>query len=84
MFVDTHSDSVVQLGINGYESYLVFLLSKIHSFGRIGRLVLRASLEKSNCRVVAINDPFVEVDYMVSILSRIKLLIYCKGVPSSL
>lgn len=71
LFVNMHSDSVVQLGINGYKSYLVFSYAKFYSFGRIGRLVLRASLEKSNCRVVAINDPFVEVDYMVSIFLRI-------------
>lgn len=35
----------------------------INGFGRIGRLVLRASLEKS-ARVVAINDPFIGIDYM--------------------
>lgn len=34
-------------------------------FGRIGRLVFRASLEKPECKVVAINDPFIDVDYMV-------------------
>jgi len=36
----------------------------INGFGRIGRLVLRASLEKG-AQVVAINDPFIGVDYMV-------------------
>ncbi|KAJ1824882.1 hypothetical protein GGH91_001270 [Coemansia sp. RSA 2671] len=44
----------IQIGING--------------FGRIGRLVLRASLLNSNVRVVAINDPFMEVDYMSYLL----------------
>uniref|UniRef100_A0A8B9V032 Glyceraldehyde-3-phosphate dehydrogenase n=1 Tax=Anas zonorhyncha TaxID=75864 RepID=A0A8B9V032_9AVES len=34
------------------------------SFGRIGRLVLRACLEKG-LRVVAINDPFIDLNYMV-------------------
>lgn len=37
----------------------------INGFGRIGRLVLRASFEKKGCKVVAINDPFVDIDYMV-------------------
>ncbi|KAI8374670.1 glyceraldehyde-3-phosphate dehydrogenase [Radiomyces spectabilis] len=42
---------VVQVGING--------------FGRIGRIVLRASIENPNVEVVAINDPFIPLDYMV-------------------
>ena len=37
----------IKLGING--------------FGRIGRLVMRASLERDNVDVVAINDPFIEI-----------------------
>nr|CAD7419061.1 unnamed protein product [Timema poppensis] len=36
----------------------------INGFGRIGRLVLRASLEKG-AKVVAVNDPFIGLDYMV-------------------
>merc|ERR1711892_906917 len=36
----------------------------INGFGRIGRLVLRAALKKG-ANVVAINDPFIPVDYMV-------------------
>lgn len=36
----------------------------INGFGRIGRLVLRASLEK-DMDVVAINDPFLQPDYMM-------------------
>lgn len=35
------------------------------SFGRIGRIVLRASLENSDVQVVSINDPFIPLDYMV-------------------
>ncbi|EGF77712.1 hypothetical protein BATDEDRAFT_20632 [Batrachochytrium dendrobatidis JAM81] len=46
---------VVQVGING--------------FGRIGRLVFRASLEKSSLvQVTHINDPFIDLDYMVYLL----------------
>lgn len=37
----------------------------INGFGRIGRIVLRASLNNPNVRVVAVNDPFIELDYMV-------------------
>jgi len=36
----------------------------INGFGRIGRLVLRAALQKG-ANVVAINDPFIDLDYMV-------------------
>jgi len=42
---------VVKIGING--------------FGRIGRLVFRASTEHKDVQVVAVNDPFMDVDYMV-------------------
>jgi len=45
---------LVNLGING--------------FGRIGRLVFRASLNDSSVRVTAINDPFIPADYMVYML----------------
>lgn len=36
----------------------------INGFGRIGRLVLRASIERGGT-VVAVNDPFIGLDYMV-------------------
>jgi len=36
----------------------------INGFGRIGRLVLRAALAKG-ATVVAVNDPFINLDYMV-------------------
>lgn len=36
----------------------------INGFGRIGRLVLRAAVEKG-ATVVAINDPFIGLDYMI-------------------
>ncbi|KAI8069288.1 glyceraldehyde-3-phosphate dehydrogenase [Gongronella butleri] len=42
---------MVQVGING--------------FGRIGRIVLRAALENPKVQVVSINDPFIDLDYMV-------------------
>ena len=44
----------VQLGING--------------FGRIGRLVFRAALQRPDVTVVAINDPFMDIDYMIYML----------------
>lgn len=35
----------------------------INGFGRIGRLVLRVALSRSNIEVVAVNDPFITTDY---------------------
>ncbi|KAI9253157.1 glyceraldehyde-3-phosphate dehydrogenase 3 [Sporodiniella umbellata] len=37
----------------------------INGFGRIGRIVLRASLDNPQVNVVAINDPFIDLEYMV-------------------
>jgi len=45
---------VVKIGING--------------FGRIGRLVFRASQERDDIEVVAVNDPFINLDYMVYLI----------------
>jgi glyceraldehyde 3-phosphate dehydrogenase len=42
---------VIKVGING--------------FGRIGRLVFRSSFDRDDIDVVAINDPFIDLDYMV-------------------
>ena len=36
----------------------------INGFGRIGRLVLRASLKHADAEIVAINDPFMDPEYM--------------------
>merc|ERR1712033_87369 len=48
----TYSGKMVKIGING--------------FGRIGRLVTRAALNGGGkVDIVAINDPFIDVDYMV-------------------
>ncbi|KDR78347.1 hypothetical protein GALMADRAFT_224718 [Galerina marginata CBS 339.88] len=45
------SSSPVKVGING--------------FGRIGRIVLRNALELGKINVVAVNDPFIDLEYMV-------------------
>jgi len=37
----------------------------INGFGRIGRLVMRASLEHPEVVVVSINEPFMDLDYMI-------------------
>jgi len=37
----------------------------INGFGRIGRLVFRAALEHKDIVVTAINDPFMDLDYMI-------------------
>ncbi|MDY4200104.1 MAG: type I glyceraldehyde-3-phosphate dehydrogenase [Candidatus Fimadaptatus sp.] len=42
---------MVKIGING--------------FGRIGRLVMRAACANPNVQVVAVNDPFIDPEYMV-------------------
>jgi len=42
---------MVKIGING--------------FGRIGRLVMRAAVQNKNVEVAVINDPFMDLEYMV-------------------
>ena len=41
----------------------------INGFGRIGRLVMRVSLERDGVDVVAVNDPFIDVEYMKYMLT---------------
>ena len=41
----------------------------INGFGRIGRLVLRAAIEKKGVEIVAINDPFIDTNYMKYMLT---------------
>ncbi len=41
----------------------------INGFGRIGRLVMRASLQRDNVDVVAVNDPFIDLEYMKYMLT---------------
>ena len=45
---------MVKIGING--------------FGRIGRIVFRNSIEHKNAEVIAINDPFIDLEYMAYML----------------
>ena len=40
----------------------------INGFGRIGKLTLQAALNKKEVEVVAINDPFIQADYMAYML----------------
>merc|ERR1712119_137048 len=58
-----------QLGTSQHTQLLNMGAQKIgiNGFGRIGRLVLRAAIEKG-AMVVAINDPFVPLEYMVYML----------------
>ncbi|OCF54423.1 glyceraldehyde-3-phosphate dehydrogenase [Kwoniella mangroviensis CBS 10435] len=37
----------------------------INGFGRIGRIVLRNAIEHGDIEVVAVNDPFIDLEYMV-------------------
>eukprot|EP00439_Symbiodinium_sp_Y106_P041247 s6344_g5.t1 len=48
------SVTMTQMGING--------------FGRIGRLVFRAAMENQSVTMVAVNDPFMDLDYMKYLL----------------
>jgi glyceraldehyde 3-phosphate dehydrogenase len=41
----------------------------INGFGRIGRLVFRACAERNDVEVVGINDPFIDAEYMVYMLT---------------
>jgi len=41
----------------------------INGFGRIGRLVFRAACANPNVEVVGINDPFIDPEYMVYMLT---------------
>jgi len=40
----------------------------VNGFGRIGRLVFRASLENQATTMVAVNDPFMDLEYMKYLL----------------
>ena len=40
----------------------------INGFGRIGRLVFRAAQKMDNVEIVAINDPFIDPEYMIYML----------------
>ena len=42
----------------------------INGFGRIGKLILRACLERENVEVVAINDPFLTPEYAKYMLTH--------------
>jgi glyceraldehyde 3-phosphate dehydrogenase len=40
----------------------------INGFGRIGRLVFRAALNDPKTKIVGVNDPFIDADYMAYML----------------
>ena len=40
----------------------------INGFGRIGRMIMKISLERDDVEVVAINDPFIPAEYMAYML----------------
>ncbi|CAH8454829.1 unnamed protein product [Schistosoma intercalatum] len=42
----------------------------INGFGRIGRLVLRAAFHKNTVDIVSVNDPFINLEYMVYMIKR--------------
>lgn len=51
LYFNTTTAMAIKIGING--------------FGRIGRLVCRVACGRKDCEVVAINDPFMTLDYLI-------------------
>lgn len=43
----------------------------INGFGRIGRIVFRNSIDHPEVEIVAVNDPFIEPKYAVSITAEV-------------
>merc|ERR1719265_970872 len=60
-----YSSSYVRVSV-----HLVIMPAKmgINGFGRIGRLVFRAAMANPDVEVVAVNDPFMDIEYMVYML----------------
>ena len=46
-------------------------------FGRIGRLVMKAAVQKGGVEVVGVNDPFLTVEYMVRLVYYICTKVLC-------
>lgn len=42
-------------------------------FGRIGRLVARVALQRDDVELVAVNDPFINIEYMVMYIFSVVL-----------
>jgi glyceraldehyde-3-phosphate dehydrogenase type I len=61
------SNEVKEQGLNSAEELNKMAPPNIgiNGFGRIGRLVLRAALKDGGVTCVCINDPFIELEYMV-------------------
>jgi glyceraldehyde 3-phosphate dehydrogenase len=53
-FTLKNKTNMIKVGING--------------FGRIGRLVFRAAQERNDVQIVAVNDPFMDLDYVIYML----------------
>ena len=52
-----------------YGGYIMAVKVGINGFGRIGRLVFRAAVTNPNIEVLGINDPFIDPEYMVYMLT---------------
>ncbi len=55
----------------------------INGFGRIGRLVFRAAIDNPNIEILGINDPFIDPNYMVYMLTYDTVHGRFKGTASS-
>jgi glyceraldehyde-3-phosphate dehydrogenase/erythrose-4-phosphate dehydrogenase len=62
---DTNLPSLKERQINNYSRQRnnMPVAFGINGFGRIGRLVFRAALDNPDVNVVAVNDPFLTLDY---------------------
>ena len=54
--------------VNQSEMAAVLPRVGVNGFGRIGRLVLRAALEIGGVEIVAVNDPFLDPEYMAYLI----------------
>ena len=69
--LDSAPESFVYNGISRiYHSFSIYVKKEdwttcVFRFGRIGRLVMRAAIESKKVEVVAVNDPFIDLEYMV-------------------
>lgn len=61
--------------INIIHSFIHLFIRYLFRFGRIGRLVTRVAFLSGKGQVVAINDPFIDVEYMVGYCFPLLVLI---------
>ena len=53
----------------------------INGFGRIGRMVLRASMKRDDVEVVAVNDPFIPPEFRIYVSNSANSDRYLTSLP---